>query len=104
MIHEFPNPEGYQFKDAPMLVAMNHVLKSRHGMARGAYDESGMKPAGLSPKPMGPTKRDQSHTKNDYWNFAIGQWRQGAFLRKICKLRSIYMFYTNFNSRDKCPC
>ncbi|MCO5574346.1 hypothetical protein L7F22_028129 [Adiantum nelumboides] len=45
---EFPNPEGYRFRTAAMLSLMNHVLKSRRGMAREAADEGGLKPPGLS--------------------------------------------------------
>ncbi|MCO5562892.1 hypothetical protein L7F22_016528 [Adiantum nelumboides] len=45
---EFPNLEGYRFREAAMLSLMNHVLKSRRGMAREAADEGGLKPLGLS--------------------------------------------------------
>ncbi|MCO5551794.1 hypothetical protein L7F22_005296 [Adiantum nelumboides] len=45
---EFPNPEGYQFRMAAMVSLMNHVLKSRWGMAREAADKGGLKPPCLS--------------------------------------------------------
>ncbi|MCO5603412.1 hypothetical protein L7F22_057562 [Adiantum nelumboides] len=45
---EFPNPKGYRFRTAAMLSLMNHVLKSRQGMAREAAHEGGLKPPGLS--------------------------------------------------------
>lgn len=45
---EYPNPEGYRFKTAPMLRHMGHVLKSRRGVAREAFDSGNRKPPGLS--------------------------------------------------------
>ncbi len=45
---EFPNPEGHRFKEKAMLSFMNHVLKSRRGMAREAASEGCLKPPGLS--------------------------------------------------------
>ena len=45
---EFPNPPSFKFKKIHMLAYMNHVLKSRRGMARHAIDEHSTKPPGLS--------------------------------------------------------
>ncbi|MCO5594101.1 hypothetical protein L7F22_048122 [Adiantum nelumboides] len=45
---EFPNSEGHRFKEKAMLSFMNHVLKSRHGMARAALSDGSLKPPGLS--------------------------------------------------------
>ncbi|MCO5560291.1 hypothetical protein L7F22_013903 [Adiantum nelumboides] len=45
---EFQNPKGFRFKTAAMLSLMNHVLKSRRGMAREVADEGGLKLPGLS--------------------------------------------------------
>ena len=43
---EFPNLPSLQFKKAVMLAHMNHVLKSRRGMARHGVDDQSMKPDG----------------------------------------------------------
>ncbi|MCO5602964.1 hypothetical protein L7F22_057105 [Adiantum nelumboides] len=45
---EFLNPEGHRFKEKAMLSFMNHVLKSRRGMARAALFDGSLKPPRIS--------------------------------------------------------